>query len=125
MSVSQCTRPPDLQAIPELRRRREQRIDAAKKELEAALHSPEWDVRPCCECSEEYVCDLQDKADDPVHCPKCRMMTTVASIPQQEKFRDELDSISGEGALGRKCPKCGGAMAHYRLKGYQCLRGCQ
>ena len=36
----------------------------------------------------------------------------------------ENDQVSGQGALGRKCSKCGGAMAHYRLHGYRCLRGC-
>ena len=25
----------------------------------------------------------------------------------------------------RACPKCGAAMAHYRLFGYRCPRGCQ
>lgn len=40
---------------------------------------------------------------------------------QHQMLRNELDSISQQGALGRKCSKCGGAMAHYRLKGYQCV----
>ncbi len=46
---------------------------------------------------------------------------TVASKDQQRQLMKELDSISGEGALGRKCSKCGASMVHYRLKGYQCL----
>lgn len=61
-----------LREIPTLTQRREQRIKAAKAELEAALASPEWSVRCCCECSADYVCDLQNKQDDPVFCPKCR-----------------------------------------------------
>lgn len=34
----------------------------------------------------------------------------------------ELDALYSEVCGGRKCPRCGGQMAHYRLKGYQCSR---
>ena len=30
--------------------------------------------RPCCECGESYVCNLDDPNDDPVWCPKCRLL---------------------------------------------------
>jgi hypothetical protein len=26
--------------------------------------------------------------------------------------------------MGRRCEKCGGKMAHYRLRGWKCLGGC-
>ncbi len=40
---------------------------------------------------------------------------------ERQKLREELDEISGHGALGRKCSYCGGAMGHFRLSGYKCL----
>ncbi len=38
---------------------------------------------------------------------------------------DELEAEGIQSGPGLRCPKCGGQMAHYRLHGYRCLRGCQ
>lgn len=37
-----------------------------------------------------------------------------------DRIKELLDSLPP----GRTCPKCGGSMAHYRLHGYRCIRGC-
>ncbi len=36
-----------------------------------------------------------------------------------------MDEEEQEYGPGLRCPKCGGMMAHYRLSGYRCIRGCQ
>lgn len=38
--------------------------------------------RPCCECGEDYTCDLLDKDDCGVFCPKCRK-TEVPKKPNE------------------------------------------
>jgi hypothetical protein len=37
----------------------------------------------------------------------------------------EMDEEEVQHGPGLCCPKCGGQMAHYRLYGYRCIRGCQ
>jgi len=36
----------------------------------------------------------------------------------------QLDEEQQPPRSGLRCPKCGGVMAHYRLYGYRCIRGC-
>lgn len=36
----------------------------------------------------------------------------------------EIEAEESKYGPGLRCPKCGGQMAHYRLSGYQCMRGC-
>lgn len=38
---------------------------------------------------------------------------------------DAIDKLLAEMPPSQKCPKCGMSMAHYRLHGYRCPRGCQ
>lgn len=33
-----------------------------------------------------------------------------------------IDEILKDMTPAHQCPKCGGSMAHFRLKGYRCLR---
>lgn len=37
----------------------------------------------------------------------------------------EMEAEERQYGPGLRCPKCGGTMAHYRLCGYRCIRGCR
>lgn len=51
------------------------------------------------------------------------VMQSELSPEKKSKWADECEK---EGLLPtRRCPKCKGAMAHYRLGGWKCMRGCQ
>ena len=57
---------------------------------------------------------------------------TVASKEDQQALKDKvaeilkaMDEEEPKQGPGLRCPKCGGRMAHSRLYGYQCIRGCQ
>lgn len=42
---------------------------------------------------------------------------------QRKRLRgDRLAELLKEFPPAHQCPKCGGAMAHFRLKGYRCSR---
>lgn len=41
------------------------------------------------------------------------------AIVRMLKIRAAIDALVGNG--GRRCEKCGGQMAHYRLWGYRCM----
>jgi hypothetical protein len=48
------------------------------------------------------------------------------SPEEQKRLREELSKQIAELAAGdRRCETCGGQMAHYRLFGYRCARGCR
>lgn len=55
---------------------------------------------------------------------------TVVTKEKQAELAKAIAAIEaqtplGNPASGLRCPKCGSQMAHYRLYGYRCLRGCQ
>ena len=43
---------------------------------------------------------------------------TKDAAQRQIARRKQIEALAGD---GRKCPKCGGAMGHYRLHGIRCL----
>jgi hypothetical protein len=44
----------------------------------------------------------------------------------RRKLHDDIGELVREiTAGGRRCSKCGGTMAHYRLWGYRCVKGCE
>jgi hypothetical protein len=58
--------------------------------------------------------------DNPVRQEACDLLYRTGFIGPASPLRiDEEDEPSG-----RRCPKCGSAMGHYRLHGYRCFRGC-
>ena len=49
---------------------------------------------------------------------------TVVTKDDQRALSKRLDEILADMPKGRECPKCGGMMAHSRLRGYYCIREC-
>lgn len=52
----------------------------------------------------------------------------LSAEPTRQTVKEILDQMEAEDVYrhpGLRCPKCGGMLAHYRLYGYRCMRGCQ
>ena len=61
----------------------------------------------------------------------CVLRTALAKMPRLEGFDDalllaelEYHEYAPTFPEGRRCPRCDGQMAHYRLGGWRCMKGC-
>jgi uncharacterized Zn finger protein len=52
-------------------------------------------------------------------CPECSPSENLTQEVTREAIRQLHEEVMGG---GRRCEKCDGQMAHYRLKGYRCVR---
>jgi hypothetical protein len=58
--------------------------------------------------------------DNPVRKAACDLLVGTGFVGPDGAYRfDDIDVPDG-----RRCPKCGSPVAHYRTHGYRCLRGC-
>lgn len=69
---------------------------------------------------EMKLCQLQTTIDPDGKGPR---LVRIIVVPEAMEYRHPDGRPFGTEPAGVGiCPKCGGQMAHYRLKGYQCSR---
>lgn len=59
-----------------------------------------------------------------------RFSADPTEVAIKKQVKEILEAMESEGDFrklypGLRCPKCGSQLAHTRLHGYRCMRGCQ